>query len=152
MRISNCHPDEKYYAKGLCRKCYEKQLRKINPKYAKRQKKNSAKWHNHNKDRKKAYDRQRKKWIGPQTDKRFFSYILRKYGVTKEKYAELLAKSNNRCYICDRKPAKGKRIHLDHNHETMEVRGLLCAQCNWYLGFIEKDPTIIQKIKDYLKL
>ncbi|WP_130418421.1 endonuclease VII domain-containing protein [Edaphobacter modestus] len=53
-------------------------------------------------------------------------------GITAEQYEKMLADQNGRCAIC--KTSKfggmGKRLHLDHNHETNEVRGLICSGCN----------------------
>jgi len=48
------------------------------------------------------------------------------YGITGAQYAELLAWQRGVCYICQRRPGK-KRLAVDHDHTTGEVRGLLCA-------------------------
>jgi hypothetical protein len=37
-------------------------------------------------------------------------------------------------------PSRGARIVRDHNHETGFIRGLLCNECNWNLGLLEKAP------------
>lgn len=34
------------------------------------------------------------------------------------------------CAICKRKPSKVRRLDRDHDHETGQPRGLLCARCN----------------------
>jgi len=44
-------------------------------------------------------------------------------------YAELLAAQNGGCAICGATP-KTRRLHVDHDHKTMRVRGLLCHRCN----------------------
>lgn len=44
-------------------------------------------------------------------------------------YDELLALQGGGCAICGR-PAKTRRLDLDHDHRTMTVRGLLCHRCN----------------------
>jgi len=44
-------------------------------------------------------------------------------------YDELLAQQNGVCAICGH-PPKTKRLNIDHDHKTMEVRGLLCHKCN----------------------
>jgi hypothetical protein len=125
-------------------------LRQINPDYHKRQKANSESWHNKNRTRKNQYDKERIKKIGPRTEPRYFAAILKKYGVSKEKYLEMVAESKNHCYICGDKPVKGKRLHIDHDHNTLVVRGLLCYMCNWYMGKVDKKPEILNKIKTYL--
>jgi hypothetical protein len=48
------------------------------------------------------------------------------YGLEDGQYDALLRYQNGRCYICHRRPGK-KRLAVDHDHKTGEVRGLLCA-------------------------
>lgn len=150
MKYSICHPDKIVYCKELCRSCYEKHLRELNPEYYNRQKLNSLIWSHKNKDRKSIYDKERRKKVGVETDKRYYSSILNKFGILKEQYDQLVIKSSNTCNICGKPPHKGKRLHLDHNHSTNKIRGLLCSRCNWYLHTIETGENILEKIKNYL--
>lgn len=50
-------------------------------------------------------------------------------GVTDAEYARLLAAQGGGCAICGAKP-KTRRLHVDHDHATGWVRGLLCHRCN----------------------
>lgn len=50
-------------------------------------------------------------------------------GVNDERYATLLAAQSGGCAICGR-PPKTRRLHVDHDHATGAVRGLLCHRCN----------------------
>lgn len=52
--------------------------------------------------------------------------IERQYGITGEEYDELFRFQGGRCAVCRRRPGK-KRLAVDHDHRTGEVRGLLCA-------------------------
>ncbi len=54
-------------------------------------------------------------------------------------YEEFFQLQGGCCAIC-KKPwlEEGRRMHLDHDHETLEFRGLLCYSCNTKLGFVEK--------------
>jgi hypothetical protein len=52
--------------------------------------------------------------------------IRREYGITPEDYDALFRFQKGRCYICRRKP-RTKRLAVDHDHRTGQVRGLLCA-------------------------
>ena len=65
--------------------------------------------------------------------------IYQTYGITKPAWNAFVAKQNNACAICERKfsDMKISHIHVDHNHSTGAVRGLLCAACNVGLGSIE---------------
>lgn len=76
-----------------------------------------------------------------------------KYGVTEERYNELLLLQNNCCAICHSKVPRGRyteRFLVDHDHKTGEVRGLLCFNCNSFLGLAEDSISILQKGIQYL--
>jgi hypothetical protein len=53
-------------------------------------------------------------------------HVEREYGITREEFDRLWAAQGGRCYICQRQ-LHSKRPAVDHDHETGEVRGLLCA-------------------------
>ena len=38
------------------------------------------------------------------------------------------------CQICEKKFKQGVSAHVDHDHDTGEVRGLLCLNCNTGIG------------------
>jgi hypothetical protein len=63
-----------------------------------------------------------------QRDKR----LRRQYGISAVQYDSLLAIQNGRCAICPAtKPGgRGTLFHVDHDHVTGHVRGLLCHACN----------------------
>lgn len=76
----------------------------------------------------------------------------RAYGITREQYDELLAAQGNRCAICgsDEWPGKNRAPHVDHDHGTGKVRGLLCGKCNTGLGQFDDDPTRLAAAIEYL--
>ena len=45
-------------------------------------------------------------------------------------YPSLLETQGGGCAICGRPPSVQRRLDMDHNHKTMELRGLLCHRCN----------------------
>ena len=67
---------------------------------------------------------------------KFFGYwgtVKFKYGITKDQYDKMLSDQGGHCALCDSAPCDTpgkKRLAIDHNHETGEVRGLLCRECN----------------------
>lgn len=73
--------------------------------------------------------------------------VWTKYGLTQEQYEAMKAKTNNTCYICRRPPAK-RALHIDHNHKTGQVRGLLCHMCNRFLiGKMGDRPDAVELFK-----
>lgn len=76
------------------------------------------------------------------------------YGITREEYAELLEFQGGRCFICQRQ-VHSRRLAVDHDHKTGEVRGLLCSDnergCNHaVLGNI-RDIDMARRIVGYLE-
>jgi len=74
---------------------------------------------------------------------------LRKYGLTKDSYQNLLEKQNNLCVICTKEFTTTP--HVDHDHSTGKVRGLLCYPCNSGLGQFEDDIDRLKRAIKYLK-
>lgn len=75
------------------------------------------------------------------------------YGISPERYQEMLIEHDNKCRICrtDRPGGMGS-WHVDHCHVTNVVRGLLCSNCNTALGKAKDSIAILQAMIDYLKL
>jgi len=78
----------------------------------------------------------------------FFYYELkRRYGLNKEQYDDLLKTQDYRCAICFDTLITP---HVDHDHETNKVRGLLCTNCNLLLGHAEDNVNILSNAVSYL--
>lgn len=79
-------------------------------------------------------------------------HIKRTYGLTIEDIAELHDVQRYRCGICGSKDSGTKQggFHIDHNHITQKVRGLLCHQCNLMLGNAKDNVEILQAAMEYL--
>jgi hypothetical protein len=70
------------------------------------------------------------------------------YHTTDEQIAELREDQDGLCAICyGLAPAS----HIDHDHATGEVRGLLCNACNRGLGYFHDDPDALRAAADYLE-
>lgn len=70
----------------------------------------------------------------------------KRYGIDLETYKQRMA-SKTSCEICGSK----KELCYDHNHNTMEFRGVLCRKCNRALGQLGDSLESIMKAVDYLK-
>ena len=75
---------------------------------------------------------------------------IRRYGIEPATYDQLLNEQEGKCKICSRFPSN-RSLHIDHDHKTGEVRGLLCHGCNTALGLLGEDVTIVEKVLAYLK-
>jgi hypothetical protein len=78
------------------------------------------------------------------------THLKRKYGITPEQYEEMLAAQGGGCAICQRPPREDISLHVDHDHETGTVRGLLCFRCNNALGDFDDDVVLMQMAAAYL--
>jgi hypothetical protein len=99
---------------------------------------------------------QMKKWreenAAEISERRFWANRLRRYGISREQYEEMVKRQNGLCAIC-KLPPRGKRkvLDVDHNHETGQVRELLCSPCNSALGKFRDDPLLLAEAIEYLK-
>lgn len=59
----------------------------------------------------------------------------------------MVQRQGGRCAICKKVP---KKLVVDHNHVTGELRGLLCLSCNFCIGNAHDDVSILQSAIDYL--
>ena len=77
--------------------------------------------------------------------------LWRRYGLRGwEEYEKILKRQGGGCGLCGKKvTSDGRRLAVDHCHETNRVRGILCSPCNRMLGLI--DRVGVEKILYYLR-
>lgn len=82
------------------------------------------------------------------------------YGITVEEFDAMRAAQEFKCAICGKHESKCKKgLHLDHNHETKQTRGLLCFPCNASMPIVEYERILPRpvteewkrKAREYLK-
>lgn len=151
MQNLECGCDATHYARGRCRRCYEKYLRSSNPNFAERQRQNRRAWELKNKERIKAHARKRA--ADPYCRQRDAATkrraLLARYGLTQQRYDAMLTAQRGVCAICMR-PERTK-LHIDHDHKTGRVRGLLCFDCNHRIvGNVERDINLFGSAMAYL--
>ena len=70
-------------------------------------------------------------------------HLKRRYGVTAAEVEAMVAAQGGRCAVCREAPAE----HVDHDHRTGRVRGVLCFNCNGGLGqFRDRDDLMARAI------
>lgn len=76
-------------------------------------------------------------------------HVKRVYGLADGEYAALLAFQGGVCYICRRANGATKKLAVDHDHVTGEVRGLLCSNCNRWVVTLARDGLV--RALEYLR-
>jgi hypothetical protein len=73
----------------------------------------------------------------------------RRFGVTAAQYNEMYSSQNGRCAICLGEE-NNKRLSVDHCHQSGNVRGLLCSNCNLGIGKLQENTDNLLRAIDYL--
>jgi hypothetical protein len=82
-----------------------------------------------------------KEELSTRSHKAWVSRLAKIYGLSESDYDALFIAQNGCCAIC-RHSIWPKKLSVDHNHATGEVRGLLCSPCNTLVGILEKGVSI----------
>lgn len=123
--------------KACMRETQSKRLR--NPEVREKNRQASRAWRQANPDRAKASVR--------------CATLRRKYGITAEQFDEMFSAQGNKCAICEDTESKGNGMfHVDHDHKTKAIRGILCQACNVTLGKMKDSPELLRKAAAYLEI
>ena len=77
--------------------------------------------------------------------------MIRNYGIGYAEYNELFEEQAGECAICGAHQNDLDRpLFIDHDHDTGDVRGLLCMKCNSALGLFQDDASNLQRAVKYL--
>ena len=94
----------------------------------------------------------KQRWLDANKEKRptinRSSRLRNFYGISPEEYEVMLLQQNGKCAICKRKFEE--KPHIDHDHGSCWVRGLLCGPCNHAIGLFQEDIVRIQESIEYL--
>lgn len=76
---------------------------------------------------------------------------LRYYGIGIEQYNELYIEQEGKCDICGKHQTElPRRLNVDHDASTGDIRGLLCDQCNQAIGKLYHNLELLRKAGEYL--
>lgn len=85
--------------------------------------------------------------------------LKEKYGISLQDFEKMATAQDGVCAICSRDPSEfegdknlsHKVLHVDHDHVTGRIRGLLCFFCNTAIGMLRDDAAVAIRAADYLK-
>jgi len=102
-------------------------------------------------------DKQKNYWDSRTPKRRLEQHLKYKYNLSIERCLEILDEQNGNCAICSdilpdlfQYENRRRGYAIDHNHETGEVRGILCTECNALLGMAQDSVEILSSAIDYL--
>jgi len=131
MFVTCEHKDRKHYAKGLCSLCWKSpRMATCHP------------------DQPYCAKGLCRNCYTKMSHMRTGAWRKRKYGLTPKQFSDLVVAQNAKCAICDN--TVDGALHVDHQHVTKIVRGLLCGKCNRGIGMFMDDPATLRKAAAYL--
>lgn len=79
------------------------------------------------------------------------NHLAYAYGMTEAARDAMAVAQGGACAICDYPLMKGSGTHVDHDHQTGQVRGLLCVRCNQGLGLFRDSIDHLASAIEYLQ-
>ncbi len=76
--------------------------------------------------------------------------LRRNYGITLAEYDALAASQGGVCAVCREQCPTGRRLSVDHDHQSGQVRGLLCSRCNQALGLFRDRSDLLLAAIQYI--
>lgn len=107
-------------------------------------KKYNQEWQKKNKEER---NKRRREWHAKNPEKAKEYHNKRLYNLSAEVYQAMLQDQNNLCASCGAE----KKLQVDHDHKTGQVRGLLCGDCNVAAGRLKDSSKLATKLLKYLK-
>lgn len=81
--------------------------------------------------------------------------LNKRYGITLDQWNSLFEQQKGKCAVCGRSQSElNCKFHLDHDHNTGKIRGLLCTSCNIALGDFRVDEVgtdILYRAVEYIE-
>jgi len=76
-------------------------------------------------------------------------HVKKKYGLTMEQVDAIILLQSGTCAICPTSVTRNS--HIDHDHISGKVRGVLCGRCNPAIGKMQDDPARLRRAADYIE-
>lgn len=81
-------------------------------------------------------------------------HLKKNYSMTMDDFDKKMAEQSNTCEICNRPfdfDTTSVFPHVDHNHLTGKVRGIICNPCNSILGLAKEKIETLVNAASYLE-
>lgn len=104
---------------------------------------------NYREKNKNKENKARNNWRATHKDRVKSTLLKRNYGISLNQFNKILIHQKNHCAICSEFFVKTP--HVDHNHKTGKIRGLLCSRCNLAIGFTRDNIVILENAIKYLR-
>jgi len=131
---------------GWCKECFSAWRKEYYQNNKGKIKERNIEYYQNNKEKIKE---QKREYRGNNKEKLRERGLLRKYGITIEQWNQKLEEQGGCCASCGDKFTENNKPRVDHNHETGEVRGLLCHGCNASYGLLQETLHKIQCLEKY---
>lgn len=105
------------------------------------------KWSKENREK---MSESRRAWSEKNKEKIKNKNLIYNFGITLSDYEELLKQQNGVCALCFHVSTDGRQLCVDHCHDTLRVRGLLCTKCNTGIGLLKEDVELLQRAIKYI--
>ena len=77
--------------------------------------------------------------------------LKNKFNLTEEEYLKIFEDQEHKCGICATEVTPfASDSHVDHDHKTGKVRGILCCHCNSGLGWFKDSKESLMNAVLYL--
>jgi len=93
-----------------------------------------------------------RQWRAKNRERSRDHFLKKNYGLPLGSYEQMLKAQDGKCALCGRSDSgsKRERFHVDHDHVTGTIGGLLCHNCNVGIGHFNHDENILQAAIDYV--
>lgn len=152
-QLDDCFRKNARYRDGLttwCKDCASAYDKAHYQAHKSRRRSLGAIWRRNNKGKARSYEL---KYLQKHPTRARNKWYMRKYGLTVQQVEDMIAGQGGKCAICQLTPTGNRQAgwHVDHDHSTGKVRGMLCYRCNLTLGISQEDIFRLQRCLFYIR-
>ncbi len=148
LEAFNKHPKTRDGRQPHCRDCQRAYGARHYRANKARYEEQAKRWRAENPERARATRRRNYLENPPTAAQRREGWLRWRYGISTADYEALFQTQGGICAICQLSSAQALRV--DHDHDTGQVRGLLCHNCNAMLGLVREDADVLSSAIRYL--